>query len=49
MLKKRDKKDSTREIAPLLAAPDAVVINTDSLTINDVIEKIEKLVKESVD
>ncbi len=42
MLIKRDKKDSTREIAPLRAAPDAIVINTDNLTVAEVISKIEK-------
>ncbi len=42
-LKKRDKKDSTREIAPLRAADDAVVINTDTLSIADVIFQIENM------
>ena len=46
-LEKRDKKDSTREIAPLRAAPDAVVINTDSLTIPEVVTRIEEIVQES--
>ncbi len=41
-LKKRDKKDSTREIAPLRAAPDAVVINTDTLSVADVVSRIEE-------
>ncbi len=45
LLKKRDKKDSTREIAPLLAAPDAVVINTDTLTVPEVVSKIEELIQ----
>jgi cytidylate kinase len=45
-LEKRDKKDSTREIAPLRAAPDAVVINTDDLTIPEVVVKIEEIVQE---
>jgi len=45
MLKKRDKKDSTREIAPLLAAPDAVVINTDALSVSEVVSKIEELIQ----
>ena len=44
-LKKRDKKDSTREIAPLLAAPDAVVIITDNLTVPEVVSKIEDLIQ----
>jgi cytidylate kinase len=44
-LEKRDKKDSTREIAPLRAAPDAVVINTDDLSIPEVVAKIEEIVQ----
>lgn len=42
MLKKRDKKDITREIAPLRAASDAVVINTDALSIPEVLSRIEE-------
>ena len=42
-LKKRDKIDSTREVAPLRAAEDAVLINTDSLSIGEVVSKIEKI------
>ena len=45
MLKKRDKKDSTREIAPLRAASDAVVINTDVLSVPDVLSRIEECVQ----
>ena len=47
-LKKRDKIDSTREIAPLCVASDAVVINTDSLSVTDVLSQIEKYAQESV-
>ena len=47
-LKKRDKIDSTREIAPLCVASDAVVINTDSLSVTDVLSQIEKCAQESV-
>ena len=42
MLKRRDKKDSTREIAPLRVAADAVVINTDTLSVTEVLSKIDK-------
>ncbi len=42
MLKKRDKKDSTREIAPLRVASDAVVINTDTLSVPEVLARIEE-------
>jgi cytidylate kinase len=44
---KRDKIDSTREIAPLCAAPDAVVINTDNMSIQDVVAEIERIAQES--
>jgi len=47
-LKKRDKIDSTREIAPLRVASDAVVINTDTLSVAEVLSKIEKYAQESV-
>jgi cytidylate kinase len=47
-LKKRDKIDSTREIAPLRAASDAVVINTDTLSVADVLSEIEKYAQESI-
>ncbi len=42
-LKKRDRKDSTREIAPLRAAADAVIINTDDLSIAEVVTCIIEL------
>ena len=42
-LKKRDRIDSTREIAPLCAADDAIIINTDDLGIPEVVSKIERI------
>jgi cytidylate kinase len=42
-LKKRDRIDSTREVAPLCAAEDAVNINTDEMEISDVVTEIEKI------
>lgn len=39
----RDKRDSTRDVAPLKVADDAVVIDTDYLTIDEVVEKIRSL------
>ncbi|MEJ2447655.1 MAG: (d)CMP kinase [Anaerolineales bacterium] len=48
-LKKRDRKDSTREIAPLRAADDAVIIKTDDLTIDQVVDRIEELAGGSKD
>jgi cytidylate kinase len=40
----RDKQDSSRAIAPLKKADDAIEINTDGLDINAVLEKIEKAI-----
>ncbi len=40
-IKKRDEIDSTRQIAPLKPAVDAVIINTDHLSISQVVEKIK--------
>jgi cytidylate kinase len=43
-LLKRDRIDSTRDVAPLCAAKDAVVINSDELTIDQVYEKTKALI-----
>ncbi len=43
-LTNRDRIDSTREIAPLKAAEDAVVINSDGLSIEEVLAKAKELV-----
>jgi len=45
ILKKRDRIDSTREVAPLVAAEDAVVINTDNLEISEVVSEIIRIAK----
>ncbi|KJR41820.1 cytidylate kinase [Candidatus Magnetoovum chiemensis] len=39
-IKERDKKDTTREVSPLKQAPDAILIDTSSLTIAEVLENI---------
>lgn len=41
-IKKRDKSDMTRDVAPLVKAKDAVYIDTTALNVNDVVEKILK-------
>ena len=41
----RDRIDSTRDVAPLKAAEDAVVLNSDKLTADEVFEQILALVK----
>ncbi|MBR4642290.1 MAG: (d)CMP kinase [Selenomonadaceae bacterium] len=43
----RDKQDSEREIAPLAQAEDAVLLDSTSLTIEEVVEKILQLAKEN--
>lgn len=43
MLRDRDRIDSTREIAPLKSADDAIVINTDGLNIEEVFAMILEL------
>ncbi|MBA4420773.1 MAG: (d)CMP kinase [Anaerolinea sp.] len=40
-LRKRDEIDSTRKIAPLKPAEDAVIIDTDQMTVQEVVERIK--------
>jgi cytidylate kinase len=42
----RDQRDMTRAVAPLRPAADSVVIDSTGLSINEVLEKVVKLVKE---
>jgi len=42
-LERRDGIDSSRKTSPLTAAPGAVIINTDSLNIDEVVERIVEL------
>jgi cytidylate kinase len=41
----RDVADSTRTVAPLRPAPDAVIIDTDGLDVEEVVERIVRLVR----
>lgn len=43
----RDRKDSTREVAPLVAAADAVQIDSTSLSVDEVCAKISELIAEA--
>jgi cytidylate kinase len=43
-LKRRDRIDSTREVAPLRPAEDAVMINSDGLDATQVLEKVKGLI-----
>lgn len=47
-LAERDRIDSTRATAPLSVAPDAVVIDTTALSIDDAVERVMQLVKEKL-
>jgi cytidylate kinase len=44
-LEKRDVMDSTRSVSPLHPAPDAIVINTDGLSLEEVVERVLSLVE----
>jgi cytidylate kinase len=44
-LEKRDVIDSTRSVSPLRAAPDAIVINTDGLSLEEAVERVLSLVE----
>ncbi len=45
---KRDEQDSTRAVAPLKKADDAVEIDTSDLKIEEVLEKIKKIIREKI-
>lgn len=43
-MKMRDQIDSTREVAPLRPADDAVILDSDHLTVEQVIEKVHQII-----
>jgi len=45
-LRERDRRDRTRAASPLVAASDAVVINSTALTEDEVLARVEELVKQ---
>lgn len=45
----RDQKDSTRKVSPLTQAPDAIRLDTTSLTIDEVVDEISKIIKKTQD
>ena len=47
-IKARDEADKNRKIAPLKMAEDAILINTTNMTIQDVAEKIIKIIKQNI-
>jgi CMP/dCMP kinase len=44
----RDKNDSSRSIAPLKPAADAIYIDSSEMTVNDVVAKMKKIVDEKI-
>ncbi len=46
-MRTRDKRDAEREASPLVPAPDAVVIDTTGLTLDEVIERVVGLAEEA--
>jgi len=42
----RDQRDRTRAVSPLVPAPDAVILDTTDLSIDDVVSRVEKLVSQ---
>ncbi len=47
-LKARDQRDRTRSASPLVAAPDAVILDSTHLTIDEVVQKVEALVQAKI-
>lgn len=45
-IKKRDKEETEREIAPLRKADDAIYIDSTNMTIDEVVDKIIKIIKD---
>jgi CMP/dCMP kinase len=45
----RDARDADRDLAPMKPAPDAVIVDTTHLTTDQVIEQIEKIVRDRRD
>jgi cytidylate kinase len=44
----RDTSDSTRAVAPLAVAPDAIYIDTTGMTVEDVVQRVMGIVREKV-
>lgn len=45
-MERRDKRDATREAAPLVCAPDAVVLDSSALTLDEVVSRMREVVRE---
>lgn len=42
----RDRRDSVRKVGPLICAPDAVTVSTDGLSSEEVVDRLERIVRE---
>jgi CMP/dCMP kinase len=47
-LRERDRRDRTRSVSPLVAAPDAVVIDSTAMSEDDVLARVEDLVEKKL-
>ena len=47
-LRERDRRDRTRAVSPLVAAPDAVVIDSTAMSEDDVLARVEELVEKKL-
>jgi len=47
-LRERDRRDRTRAASPLVAAPDAVVINSTAMSEDEVLEQVEGMIKKKL-
>ena len=45
-IRRRDQRDSSREAAPLVCAPDAIVVDSSVLAIDDVVDQMARIVRE---
>jgi cytidylate kinase len=47
-MRARDERDRTRAVSPLIAAQDAVVIDSTNMALDEVIERAEEIVREKM-
>jgi cytidylate kinase len=47
-MRERDRLDSSRAVAPMLRAPDAIEVDTDALTLDEVVGRVVALVREAL-
>jgi CMP/dCMP kinase len=47
-LVKRDQDDSSRALSPMKPAPDAIIINTSAMTVEEVVQEVLKYIRHSL-